>query len=263
MSTRVVSFAGGVRWLAEGWRLFRVAPALWLLLAFAYWMVLLTLSRLPIVGFAMWLLHPALSLGFLALSRSCERRGRLEVGLLLEGFRVRPAAQFTLGLVYVGLLALVIGAMTLLADESVAPTVLGGRKTDAALQANELVSLLFTASVLYLPVLMLFWFAPALTAWHGMSPGQALFYSFFAAFLNWRAFLGYGLVTILITVVIPSLVLGGLLVATAGKAKIDILALVFALFIFFQPTLFASFYASYRDVFHADDGAEATTQSPG
>ena len=261
--SRIVSFAGGMRWLAEGWRLFRVSPALWLLLMFAYWMLLLTLSRVPIVGFAMWILHPALSLGFLALSRSCERRGRLEVRLLLEGFRVRPAAQLTLGLIYVGLLALVIGAMMMLTDESVAPSILGGRKADAALQANELVSLLFTASMLYLPVLMLFWFAPALTAWHGMGPGQALFYSFFAALLNWRAFLGYGLVTILVTVVIPSLVLGGLMVATAGRSKIDILALVFALFIFFQPTLFASFYASYRDVFHSDDGAEAMTRLPG
>ena len=264
MTARIVSFAGGARWLAEGWRLFRVSPALWLLLAFAYWMIILTLSVVPVVGFAMWVLHPALSVGFLALGRSCERRGKLEIGLLLEGFRVRPAAQFALGLVYIGFLALLIGAMTMTAGESVAPSFLGGRKPDAALQAGELASLLLTASLLYLPVLMLFWFAPALTAWHAMGPVQALFYSFFAALLNWRAFVGYGLVAILITVVTPSLVLSGLLLVTGGKLKVDILGLVFALFIFVQPTLFASFYASYREVFGGQgNGAERLAPPPG
>jgi len=101
--------------------------------------------------------------------------------------------------------------------------------------------------------MMLFWFAPVLCAWHAMGAAQALFYSFFASLLNWRAFLGYGLAATLVTVVIPFLALSALLLASGGKLRFGVMALVFPLLIILLPTLFASFYASYRDVFSAEE----------
>jgi hypothetical protein len=86
-----------------------------------------------------------------------------------------------------------------------------------------------------------------------MGPLQALFYSFFASLLNWRAFLGYGVVATLVTVVIPFLVLGGVVIASGGRLNVNATTLIFPLLIFLLPTLFASFYASYRDIFRADD----------
>ena len=43
----------------------------------------------------------------------------------------------------------------------------------------------------YVPVVMAFWFAPQLVVWGNFTALKALFYSFFAVFLNWRSFVIY------------------------------------------------------------------------
>src|SRR5262245_6434961 len=264
MRARVVSFASGVRWLVEGWRLFRLSPGLWLALVLAYWMILATVNLVPVIGFAAWILHPAFSVGFMALSRSCERRGNLEAALLFEGFRGRPVVQLVLGCAYLGLLAALIGATTLADDGALARWLLTGKRPDGAeLQSSEFFSALLVAGALYVPIMMLFWFAPVLAAWHAMGPAQALFYSFFASFMNWRAFVGYLSVAAVVTVGMPFLLLGALLLAGGGRARFNVVALVFPLLMFLLPTLFASFYASYRDVFGGEEGAERLTPPAG
>lgn len=257
MKARVVSFARGGRWLVEGWRLFRVSSPTWLALVFAYWMIMTAVSFVPLVGLAAaTLLIPAFSVGFMAASRSCERGGKLELSLLFEGFRSRPAVQLALGCVYLGLLAALIGATSMADGGSLARWMLTGRRPDdEALQSDEFISALALAAGLYLPIMMLFWFAPVLGAWHAMGAAQSLFYSFFASLLNWRAFLGYGLAATVVTVVIPFVVLSVPLLASGGKLRFGVMALVFPLLIVLLPTLFASFYASYKDVFGAQDQA--------
>ena len=254
MKARVVSFARGARWLGEGWRLFRVSPPTWLALVFTYWMIMTAVSFVPFVGLAAaTLLIPAFSVGFMAASRSCERRSAPELSLLFEGFRGRPAVQLALGCVYLALLAALVGATTLADDGALARWMLTGRRPDEeVLQSDAFLSALVLAAGLYLPVMMLFWFAPVLGAWHAQGAGKALFFSFIASLLNWRAFLAYGLVATLVTVVIPFVVLSVLLLVSGGKIKFGVMALVFPLLIILLPTLFASFYASYRDVFDAE-----------
>jgi hypothetical protein len=46
---------------------------------------------------------------------------------------------------------------------------------------------------LYLPISLLFWHAPALVHWHGISPVKSLFFSFVACIRNAGAFFMYGL----------------------------------------------------------------------
>jgi hypothetical protein len=104
-------------------------------------------------------------------------------------------------------------------------------------------------ALLYTPVLMLFWFAPPLAAWHGVGAGKALFFSFVACLMNWRAFVVYGVATALVTALMA---LGALMAAALLSAKVVPGVLVLPLAILLLPTLFASFYASYRDVFAGD-----------
>ena len=68
--------------------------------------------------------------------------------------------------------------------------------------------------------------------------------------MNWRAFLAYGAATALVTLVIPFAVLAALTAASA--LRFPAAGLVFPLLLVVLPTLFASFYASYRDVFGYD-----------
>jgi hypothetical protein len=109
--------------------------------------------------------------------------------------------------------------------------------------------------------MMMFWFAPPLAAWHGAGPGKALFFSFFACLMNWRAFLAYGAATAFVTLVLPFVALSLLVIASGGTLRLSAMALVFPLLIVLLPTLFASFYASYRDVF-ATPAAEAPEPPP-
>jgi hypothetical protein len=53
-------------------------------------------------------------------------------------------------------------------------------------------TMLWTA-VLYLPVSLAFWHAPALVHWHGIPPVKSLFFSFVACMRNAGAFTMYGL----------------------------------------------------------------------
>jgi hypothetical protein len=138
----------------------------------------------------------------------------------------------------------------------------GRRPEDEVLQSSEFLAAMALAALLYVPVMMMFWFAPTLSAWHAAVPVKALFFSFAACLMNWRAFAAYGAVAALVTLVLPLLALFGLVLVSGGTLRVPAVALVFPLLILLLPTLLASFYASYRDVFGPERGAERGTQRP-
>jgi hypothetical protein len=251
MQARIVTPRQGARWLADGWRLFRVAPLGWLALVFAYWLIVTLVSVVPLVGVvAASMMVPAFSVGFMAAARAAARRGPVELALLFDGFRHHLKSQIILGAVYFGCIALLLAA-TALADggELARWMLIGRRPAEEVLQSEDFLAALAFAAALYAPVLMMFWFAPPLAAWHATGPAKALFFSFFACLMNWRAFLAYGAVTLAVVLLLPLAVLSALLLLSL---KVAAMSLVFPLLLVLLPTLFASFYASYRDVFGSE-----------
>ena len=251
MQARIVGATRGARWLGEGWQLFRAAPLGWLALVLAYWLLMTIVSLLPYVGVAAAaVLVPGLSVGFMAAARTAERGGRLELAILFGALRDAPRPQLVLGAVYLACLAALLAATALADGGALAGWMLTGRRPDdEALQSGELLSAMAAAALLYAPVMMMFWFAPALAAWHSTTPAKALFFSFAACLMNWRAFIAYGAVAALFTLVLPFAVLSGLLLASGGALRAPAASLAFPLLILLLPTLLASFYVSYRDVF--------------
>ena len=251
MQARIVAAARGARWLAEGWRLFRVAPLSWLALVFAYWLLMTLASLIPVAGvLAASVLVPPFSVGFMAAARAADRGGAVELRLLFDGFRHALPSQLALGVVYLACLALVLGATALADGGALMRWMFAGERPDeSVLRSQEFLAALGCAAALYLPVMMMFWFAPPLAAWHLSGAPKALFFSFFACLMNWRAFLAYAAVTAAVTLLAPFAALSGLMLASGGALRASATALVFPLLIVLLPTLFASFYASYRDVF--------------
>ncbi|HWV92558.1 MAG TPA: BPSS1780 family membrane protein, partial [Burkholderiales bacterium] len=245
---RIVEARRGAIWLADGWRLFRAAPLGWLALVFAYWIIMTLASVVPIIGVAAAsVMVPAFSVGFMAAARAASRRGPVELGLLFEGFRHHRNSQLVLGAIYFACLGLLLAATMLVDEGALASWMLTGKRPDEeTLQSDDFLGALALAALLYAPVLMMFWFAPPLAAWHGIAPIKALFFSFFACLLNWRPFLAYGAVSALFALALPLLLLFVLMLASF---KIAAMSLVFPLLLVLLPTLFASFYASYRDIF--------------
>jgi hypothetical protein len=248
MQARIVEARKGAIWLADGWRLFRAAPLGWLALVFAYWIIMTLASVVPVIGVAAAsVMVPAFSVGFMAAARAASRRGPVELGLLFEGFRHHRNSQLVLGVIYFACLGLLLAATMLVDEGALANWMLTGKRPDEeTLQSDDFLGALALAALLYAPVLMMFWFAPPLAAWHGIAPVKALFFSFFACLLNWRPFLAYGAVSALFALALPLLLLFVLMLASF---KIAAMSLVFPLLLVLLPTLFASFYASYRDIF--------------
>jgi hypothetical protein len=251
LQARIVPSLHGLRWLLEGWRIFRAAPIGWFALVFAYWLLMTLVSLVPLAGVVIAsVLVPPLSLGFMAAARAASAGARVELTQLFEGFRHERTALLILGAVYLGCLAVVLGGTALADGGGFARWMLTGQRPgEEALQSEEFLGALALAAVLYTPVMMMFWFAPPLAAWHSTGAAKALFFSFAACLLNWRAFLAYGATAASIMLVLPFLVLSGALLLSGGTMRLPVMGLAFPLLMVMLPTLFASFYASYRDVF--------------
>jgi hypothetical protein len=255
-TARIVPWLRGAQWLGEGWQLFRVAPLAWIALVLAYWVLMTMVSVLPLVGIAAAsVLVPPFAVGFMAVSRAAAMRAPVTLPLLFSAFREHLGAQLSLGGVYLVCLVLLFAATALADGGALAHWMLTGERPDAALlESGAFVRAMAAAVALYLPVMMVFWFAPVLVAWHGVSAAKALFFSFVACLINWRAFIAYGAVALLMTVVAPLLGLSALLYASSGVLRTQAISLIFPLILVMLPTLLASFYVSYRDVFGTPEG---------
>lgn len=260
IQAQIVPAGHGIGWLAQGFRLFRVAPLAWLLLVFSYWFVMTFVSVLPVVGLAAAsILVPPFSVGFMAASRAAEQGGPVGVGLLFDGFRKRVDVQLTLGGIYLLSLVLLLAATALADGGALARWMLAGEAPDPAVVRSDTFMLaLLVAAGLYVPVMLGFWFAPVLAAWHAISAPKALFFSFFACWMNWRAFLAYGFAAAVLTLVLPVVALSAIALLVQDVGRASLMSLVFPFVIVLLPTLFASFYASYRDVFRGDAAAAQT-----
>jgi hypothetical protein len=237
LRARVVGAARGARWLAEGWRFFRAAPVGWTAVMFGYLLLMIVALGIPAVGaVAFAVFTPALSVSFMAVARAASRGGPIELPLLLEGFRLRLRSQVALGFIYAAFIVAIVGASRLFLGEMPAE---GKTPEEAGAGLAWIV-------LMYVPAMMMFWYAPILAAWHSTTVGKALFFSFMAFLMNWRAFLVYGAVTgaAIFIVVLVAVTLAKAIVPELPAGK-----LLLPMFIVVFPTLAGSYYASYRDVF--------------
>ncbi len=251
VQARLVPGSRGWRWLADGWKLFRAAPLSWIALVFGYWMIMTVVSVVPFVGVvAVLVLVPGFSVAFMAASRVSEHRQPVQLLLLFAGFRENLRGQIILGFVYFAGIVLLLAASTLADDGALARwMVTGARPGTQVIQSDAFLYALMIAATVYAPLMMLFWFAPTLVAWHSMPVGKALFFSLFACLVNWRAFTVYGVASALVLLVAPFVVLFMLLLFSGGTLRPAAMAVLFPFVLAMMPTLFASFYVSYRDIF--------------
>jgi len=225
--------------------MFRAAPLGWLALVFGYIMVTIMLSLVPVVGaLAASVLVPVFTVGFMTASRAAQHAQPVELPMLFAGFRERLPAQLALGVAYTLGLAAAVAASALVDGGELLRALMASPDAKSELD-DEIMAGVAATMAFYVPTMMALWFAPPLVAWHAMSAPKALFFSFVACWMNWRAF---------IAVVLPSIVLLLLALATGGAMRVQPRALLFPLLLILLPTLFASYYASYRDVFGAQEG---------
>ncbi len=260
MQARRLPAIRGWNWIVEGFSLFRTNPALLTFLVFGYWLTLVFLNLVPLLGVVLApLCVPALSVGVMNGCRALEREAQNGFGLLFSGFRKNRNVLLVLGAVYlVGSLAVFAGSALVDGGALMGIMMAGQQPPEDLLQSDELMLALQVTLILMVPLLMAFWFAPLLAAWEDMPAVKALFFSFIACARNWRPFVVYGLGVAFISAILPGIVLGIVGAASAPLLRMVAVAMSLPLLFVFVPTLFASFYVSYRDVFvRTDEAADA------
>jgi len=256
MQVQTLPAAAGWAWLGTGFAIFRRNPPLLAMLVVTYWLTILLLNVLPVIGaVAASLIIPGLSVGLMQAARDLERGQKAGLQTLFSGLQRNPRTLIALGALYLCCTLGVLGLSALIDGGQLLNFMISGKGADKeTVESGELILPSLFVMPLMMPVLMAYWFAPVLAAWHGLSVGKSLFFSFVACWLNWRAFFAYSLALVVFAGVVPGLVFGILVAVLAGAEGsfmtafvITPLMMVIALMIF--STVYASFYASYRDIF--------------
>jgi hypothetical protein len=233
MEVRQVDAKQGWQWIVTGFYIFRQIPLMWILLCTTLLLIAATLSLIPMAGqFIFTLLSPVFLAGLMIGCRALEQGEKLEIAHLLAGFRNTSGPLITIGGIYLVGQVLILGIFMLVGGDVLMDLLIDGKRVDE----NELKNVsgdMLTASLvgltLSIPLMMATWFAPLLVIFNGMAAVDAMRVSFFACLKNIIAFQIYGITLV------------ALVILAAMPYGLGLFILV--------PTLFASIYASYRDIF--------------
>jgi len=245
----------GWRWLTDGFAIFRRNQLKLSLAVLGYWILMALINAVPLLGQpAATLLIPVFSVSLMNACRLLEQGTPLPPQLLFSGFQQNLRALLTLGAVYIAV-SVAILAIVAAVDGGVLfrLVVLAESPPEAVLTSGSVIFAGQLALVLFAPLMMAFWYAPVLVAWHDLSVGKSLFFSFVACLRNWRAFLVYSASIAVVGALLPGLLVGVFSTLFAGGAGLLSVALTSLIVLVLLPTLYASFYVSYRDVFVSID----------
>ena len=254
MKLNVVPAKTGTLWVRQGIRAFWKQPLALTGLFFMFMASMSILSIVPVLGsFLALMLLPAATLGLMAATREVEL-GKFPMPFILAaGFRTGADGKknmVVLGLIYALCFVGVMGISTMVDGGDFAQLYLVGGTLDAeTVMEPDFQNAMWLSMMLYLPLSLVFWHAPALTHWHGVPVGKSLFFSTVACLSNWRAFLVFGVMwtgiflgTTLIITLIGSLIGDGEFAAMALLPAMLMLASMF----------FSSTYYSFIDCFTSD-----------
>lgn len=241
MKLNVVAPRKGIEWVRLGVRTFFRQPLALAGLFFMYMAAVLVISQVPVIGLVIGgMLVPAATLGLMAATAEASR-GRFPMpSVLVSAFRAgkqRARAMLVLGAIYTTGSILASGLATLLTD---APPAVPTEQIDVST---------LLALVLHLPLFVMFWHAPALVHWHGVTPAKSLFFSAVAVMRNFGAHAVYALGWLLLFLAVGSVLgLVGGLIGGAGMARAMMLPTALVLAAMFS----SSIYFTFRDSFAAD-----------
>ncbi|MDV6343352.1 BPSS1780 family membrane protein [Nitrosomonas sp. Is37] len=236
IEARQVRGREGLQWILSGFYLFRLSPFVWILLCFTLILIAATLELLPLLGkFIFTLLSPVFMAGIMVGCKSLEQGDQLELGHLFLGFKKNTVPLITIGGFYLIGQVLIIGVFMMIGGNALVDMLLYGKRFgehELMGVMDNILSASIVGLLLTVPLMMAIWFAPLLVMFENMPPFIAIRKSFFACLKNIIPFQIYAIVLI---------ILGVLAIMPYGLG----------LFIYI-PTVFASIYVSYQDIFHPE-----------
>lgn len=176
--------ANGLKWIVDGFAIFRLRPLVWIGLAGAWLLMALALVAIPTMGqLLLYLVTPALGAGLLVGCRALERGNDLEFAHLFAGFRSHAAPLISIGGVYLLGNVLTFGAFMALGGERIISAAME-RATDPNLPPPDIPAAPLLSIFLLVPLFMAVLFAPPLAMFRQLSALDAMKASFRACMEN-------------------------------------------------------------------------------
>lgn len=223
----------GMQWVTDAWNLFKNAPGVWIGMTIVFFIILVVLSALPFVNMVVSLIAPVFMAGFMIAAHEQEKGSGAEFSHLFAGFQNHTGQLFLVGLLYIaGCVVVMIPGLAVMMLAGGMPLMMAMAESSPDLAAGSailgvLLGVLIIMALI-IPVMMAYWFAPALVVLNGMDAISAMKLSFKACWKNIIPFLVYGLIGLALAIPI---------VITLGLAYIVI-----------GPMFIISYYTSYRSV---------------
>jgi hypothetical protein len=240
-----------VVWVKLGIKTFFRQPLALSGLFFLFMMSMSILSMIPIVGNVLALaLLPVATLGLMAATRETIKGNFPMPVVLISGFRAGRTSMrsmLILGALYAIGFVLILGASALFDGGKFATLYLvGGSLNAETLQDGSFEAAGLLALSLYLPLSLLFWHAPALVLWHGLSPSKSLFFSLGACLRNFWAMAVYAAAWFLVFIVVGTTI--ALLASLTGSEEL-VAAILFPTAMLMASMFFTSIYVTFVDCF--------------
>nr|WP_320134797.1 BPSS1780 family membrane protein [uncultured Amphritea sp.] len=221
-----VPMTNGWRWLAGGFNHFKQNPVAWIVAIILWGVLSAVISIIPVVGsLVITLFTPVITAGFMLGCQAQEEGDDFRIGHLFSGFSSDVGQLVLVGLIY--LVAIFVAMMLVIGGFFLA---VGSDVGNFGQDMSAMALPMLIGLVMVVPVVMAYWFAPALVALNGLSAIAAMKLSFSACLKNMLPGLLYS---------ITAMVLFTLGMIPFGLGLLVVL-----------PMIAASMYTSYRDIFY-------------
>jgi hypothetical protein len=210
MKLNTVAPKEGYTWIRQGIWLFKQNPLGFLMLVFMYVFAAQLAVMVPVIGvFAVLLLTPTLSVGFLTACRQAIQKERIRPMVYIIALQSTPLIRkriLQLGLIYAAMILVMSFLLSMAVDFELLLPLLTSDKPISQEAIRQIYLVLFFGALLYIPIAMLMWFSPILIAWADMPVPQALFSSCLACWTNRSAFFLYLSIWSAVLIAIPLMV---------------------------------------------------------
>jgi hypothetical protein len=202
----------GWEWIKQGYALFMKAPLLWIVLLVIWFIAVLALSFVPIVGAPLAsLLTPVVLAGLMSGCRALEQGEDLELAHLFSGFKQHTSQLVTLGGITLVGQYLILGVMMITGGAAFVSLLMSGQpEPDPNVLMAALSSAVFAVSlgtVLYLLLASVMQFATLLVYFNGIPPIQAIQLTIRAFLYNIWPLLVFG-ITFFLLAILATLLMG-------------------------------------------------------
>lgn len=244
MKMRIVPASHGWLWIKQAFGIFRQSPLIWIALSVSVILLGAILGMIPFLGSLLFqLIAPALTAGLMLGCRAQQQGEELEIAHLFAGFKSHGAQLVTIGGIYLTGMLLIAAVVGLIGGEPMIRAMTAGHPDATAVATTGMAGMsmlpVLVGLALLVPLLMAYWFAPALIVFGNMRPIDAMKTSLAASINNFTAFLVYGLTIFLLFILATLPLMLGFLVMI--------------------PLAFISYYTAFEDVFGDDEISQINT----